>query len=91
MSVCFLAKKCKIHMCNDSLLSHLYLRMSKGGRTIIFSIHQPRFSIFKLFDSLTLLASGRLMFHGPAQEALEYFASAGEAAFSCIPASLTVS
>ena len=91
MSVCFLAKKCKIHMCNDSLFSCLYLRMSKGGRTIIFSIHQPRFSIFKLFDSLTLLASGRLMFHGPAQEALEYFASAGEAAFSCIPASLTVS
>ncbi|KAF6128466.1 ATP binding cassette subfamily G member 2 (Junior blood group) [Phyllostomus discolor] len=55
----------------------LLKRMSKGGRTIIFSIHQPRFSIFKLFDSLTLLASGRLMFHGPAQEALEYFASAG--------------
>ncbi|KAM5338570.1 broad substrate specificity ATP-binding cassette transporter ABCG2-like isoform 2-T2 [Glossophaga mutica] len=54
----------------------LLKRMSKGGRTIIFSIHQPRFSIFKLFDSLTLLASGRLMFHGPAQEALEYFASA---------------
>ncbi|XP_054447731.1 broad substrate specificity ATP-binding cassette transporter ABCG2-like [Pteronotus mesoamericanus] len=55
----------------------LLKRMSKQGRTIIFSIHQPRFSIFKLFDSLTLLASGRLMFHGPAQEALEYFASAG--------------
>ncbi|KAK2489481.1 hypothetical protein MC885_011514 [Smutsia gigantea] len=51
--------------------------MSKQGRTIIFSIHQPRYSIFKLFDSLTLLASGRLMFHGPAQEALGYFSSAG--------------
>ncbi|KAF6128467.1 ATP binding cassette subfamily G member 2 (Junior blood group) [Phyllostomus discolor] len=60
----------------------LLKRMSKGGRTIIFSIHQPRFSIFKLFDSLTLLASGRLMFHGPAQEALEYFASAG---YHCEP------
>ncbi|KAK2115995.1 ATP-binding cassette sub- G member 2, partial [Saguinus oedipus] len=47
------------------------------GRTIIFSIHQPRYSIFKLFDSLTLLASGRLMFHGPAQEALGYFETAG--------------
>nr|KAF6498719.1 hypothetical protein HJG59_000069 [Molossus molossus] len=55
----------------------LLKRMSKEGRTIIFSIHQPRYSIFKLFDSLTLLASGRLMFHGPAQEALKYFASAG--------------
>ncbi|XP_039701607.1 broad substrate specificity ATP-binding cassette transporter ABCG2 [Pteropus medius] len=55
----------------------LLKRMSKQGRTIIFSIHQPRYSIFKLFDSLTLLASGRLMFHGPAQEALGYFASTG--------------
>ncbi|MBZ3878829.1 ATP-binding cassette sub-family G member 2 [Sciurus carolinensis] len=50
--------------------------MSKQGRTIIFSIHQPRYSIFKLFDSLALLASGELMFHGPAQEALGYFESA---------------
>ncbi|XP_061275701.1 broad substrate specificity ATP-binding cassette transporter ABCG2 isoform X2 [Bos javanicus] len=57
-------------------------RMSKQGRTIIFSIHQPRYSIFKLFDSLTLLASGRLMFHGPAQEALGYFGAIG---FHCEP------
>ncbi|KAM5255490.1 broad substrate specificity ATP-binding cassette transporter ABCG2 [Ctenodactylus gundi] len=55
----------------------LLKRMSKLGRTVIFSIHQPRYSIFKLFDSLTLLASGKLMFHGPAQEALEYFSAAG--------------
>ncbi|XP_066135184.1 broad substrate specificity ATP-binding cassette transporter ABCG2-like isoform X2 [Saccopteryx bilineata] len=55
----------------------LLKKMSKQGRTIIFSIHQPRYSIFKLFDSLTLLASGRLVFHGPAHEALGYFASAG--------------
>ncbi|XP_015417012.1 PREDICTED: ATP-binding cassette sub-family G member 2-like [Myotis davidii] len=55
----------------------LLKRMSKHGRTIIFSIHQPRYSIFKLFDSLTLLASGKMMFHGPAQEALGYFASVG--------------
>ncbi|CAH7145414.1 broad substrate specificity ATP-binding cassette transporter ABCG2 [Phodopus roborovskii] len=60
----------------------LLKRMSKQGRTIIFSIHQPRYSIFKLFDSLTLLASGKLMFHGPAQEALEYFASTG---YHCEP------
>ncbi|GAB5570644.1 broad substrate specificity ATP-binding cassette transporter ABCG2 isoform X1 [Prionailurus iriomotensis] len=56
--------------------------MSEQGRTIIFSIHQPRYSIFKLFDSLTLLASGRLMFHGPAQEALGYFTLMG---YQCEP------
>ncbi|KAK1345743.1 hypothetical protein QTO34_008207 [Cnephaeus nilssonii] len=60
----------------------LLKRMSKQGRTIIFSIHQPRYCIFKLFDSLTLLASGKLMFHGPAEEALGYFASAG---YQCEP------
>ncbi|XP_077659606.1 broad substrate specificity ATP-binding cassette transporter ABCG2-like isoform X3 [Urocitellus parryii] len=53
----------------------LLKRISEQGRTIIFSIHQPQYSIFKLFDCLTLLASGRLIFHGPAQEALGYFES----------------
>ncbi|OWK06994.1 ABCG2 [Cervus elaphus hippelaphus] len=64
------------------LITDPSILMSKQGRTIIFSIHQPRYSIFKLFDSLTLLAAGRLMFHGPAQEALDYFQSIG---FHCEP------
>ncbi|KAK7816455.1 LOW QUALITY PROTEIN: hypothetical protein U0070_007872, partial [Myodes glareolus] len=51
-------------------------KMSKRGRTIIFSINQPHYSIFKLFDNLTLVASGKVMFHGPAQEALRYFSMA---------------
>ncbi|XP_068043972.1 broad substrate specificity ATP-binding cassette transporter ABCG2-like isoform X1 [Anomalospiza imberbis] len=55
----------------------LLKRMSKQGRTIIFSIHQPRYSIFRLFDNLTLLAAGRLLYHGPAQHAIEYFQSIG--------------
>ncbi|XP_015354657.2 broad substrate specificity ATP-binding cassette transporter ABCG2-like [Marmota marmota marmota] len=53
------------------------LRISQQGRAIIFTIHQPCYSIFKLFDSLTILASGELIYHGPAQKALEYFQSAG--------------
>ncbi|EGW11200.1 ATP-binding cassette sub-family G member 3 [Cricetulus griseus] len=52
-------------------------KMSMRGRTIIFSINQPPYFIFRCFDSLTLLALGKVMFHGPAQEALEYFTSAG--------------
>ncbi|XP_037065142.1 ATP-binding cassette sub-family G member 3-like isoform X2 [Peromyscus leucopus] len=52
-------------------------RMSMRGRTIIFSINQPQYSIFRTFDSLTLVASGKVMYHGPAQEALEYFTSKG--------------
>ncbi|XP_067902602.1 broad substrate specificity ATP-binding cassette transporter ABCG2-like [Heterodontus francisci] len=60
----------------------LLQRMSRNGKTIIFSIHQPRYSIFKLFSSLTLLANGRLVFHGPASEALNYFSAIG---YSCEP------
>ncbi|KAK7816454.1 hypothetical protein U0070_007871 [Myodes glareolus] len=52
-------------------------RMSRRGRTIIFSIDRPPYSIFRFVDSLTLVASGKVMFHGPAQEALEYFKSGG--------------
>ncbi|OBS59873.1 hypothetical protein A6R68_09000, partial [Neotoma lepida] len=52
-------------------------RMSMRGRTIILSINQSQYSIFRFFDSLTLVASGKVMYHGPAQEALEYFTSTG--------------
>ncbi|NXP79914.1 ABCG2 protein, partial [Ramphastos sulfuratus] len=60
----------------------LLKRMAQQGRTIIFSIHQPRYSIFRLFDNLTLLAAGRVLFHGPAQEALQYFQAIG---YQCEP------
>ncbi|NXC19097.1 ABCG2 protein, partial [Corythaeola cristata] len=55
----------------------LLKKLSRRGRTIIFSIHQPRYSIFKLFDSLTLLALGKVLYHGPAKQSLEYFSSIG--------------
>ncbi|NXM68698.1 ABCG2 protein, partial [Serilophus lunatus] len=60
----------------------LLKKLSRRGRTIIFSIHQPRYSIFKLFDSLTLLATGKVLYHGPAKQALEYFSSIG---YECEP------
>ncbi|NXL52856.1 ABCG2 protein, partial [Podilymbus podiceps] len=60
----------------------LLKRMAKQGKTIIFSIHQPRYSIFRLFDNLTLLAAGRVLYHGPAQHAIEYFQSIG---YKCEP------
>uniref|UniRef100_A0A8K9V123 Broad substrate specificity ATP-binding cassette transporter ABCG2 n=1 Tax=Oncorhynchus mykiss TaxID=8022 RepID=A0A8K9V123_ONCMY len=57
----------------------LLKRMANQGRTIIMSIHQPRYSIYRLFDSLTLLVSGKQVYHGPAQNALDYFADIGYA------------
>lgn len=55
-------------------------RMASQGRTIIMSIHQPRYSIYRLFDTLTLLVSGKMVYHGPAPNALDYFANIGERA-----------
>uniref|UniRef100_A0A452HX59 ABC transporter domain-containing protein n=1 Tax=Gopherus agassizii TaxID=38772 RepID=A0A452HX59_9SAUR len=60
----------------------LLKRLSRRGRTIIFSIHQPRYSIFKLFDSLMLLALGKVLYHGLAKQALTYFNSIG---YQCEP------
>uniref|UniRef100_A0A8C1XF50 ATP-binding cassette, sub-family G (WHITE), member 2a n=1 Tax=Cyprinus carpio TaxID=7962 RepID=A0A8C1XF50_CYPCA len=60
----------------------LLKRMASSGRTIILSIHQPRYSIYRLFDSLTLLVGGRLVYHGPAQDALNYFMQIG---YTCEP------
>ncbi|XP_075320543.1 broad substrate specificity ATP-binding cassette transporter ABCG2d isoform X3 [Odontesthes bonariensis] len=55
----------------------LLKRMAAHGRTIIMSIHQPRYSIYRLFDTLTLLVSGKMVYHGPAPNALDYFSSIG--------------
>merc|ERR1712032_1562968 len=46
--------------------------------TIIMVIHQPRFSIFTLFDTVLLLAKGgRTAYLGPSLQAMEYFTSHG--------------
>lgn len=51
---------------------------SAGGQMIVLSIHQPNFRIFRLFDSLTLLAHGLCVYHGEAQDSvLEYFERLG--------------
>ncbi|XP_034532463.1 broad substrate specificity ATP-binding cassette transporter ABCG2-like [Notolabrus celidotus] len=60
----------------------LLKRMANNGRTIILSIHQPRYSIYRLFDSLTLLVNGKQVYHAPAQMALDYFSEIG---YTCEP------
>uniref|UniRef100_A0A673KY87 ABC transporter domain-containing protein n=1 Tax=Sinocyclocheilus rhinocerous TaxID=307959 RepID=A0A673KY87_9TELE len=42
-----------------------------------FSIHQARYSIFRLFDHLTLLHKGETVYAGPAGKAMDYFQSLG--------------
>ncbi len=51
--------------------------LCKEGHTVISSIHQPRSSIFAMFDDLILLSEGRMLYSGPASEALSYFKELG--------------
>ncbi|KAK3089010.1 hypothetical protein FSP39_000105 [Pinctada imbricata] len=55
----------------------LLRRLALRGRTIIFSIHQPRYSIYRLFDTLMMLSLGETVYHGTSKEALDYFKTIG--------------
>lgn len=59
-------------------------RLSRNGRTVVASIHQPRSSIYSLFDQLYLISEGRAMFAGPAADAVAYFAAL-DPAYACPP------
>jgi ABC-type multidrug transport system ATPase subunit len=51
--------------------------LAMNGRLVISVIHQPRSSIFSMFDQLLLLSEGRTMYSGPAENAVAYFADVG--------------
>uniref|UniRef100_L7N0R8 ABC transporter domain-containing protein n=1 Tax=Ciona intestinalis TaxID=7719 RepID=L7N0R8_CIOIN len=63
----------------NSIVLLLY-KLASGGRNIIMSIHQPRYSIFSLFDRLGLLNKGNIVYRGVAKQAVHYFKDIG---FSC--------
>eukprot|EP00884_Botryococcus_braunii_P015175 jgi/Botrbrau1/23659/Bobra.55_2s0042.1 len=44
-----------------------------GGRTLLCSIHQPRQQIWDMFDFVTLLSEGFLIFYGRPSEAVPWF------------------
>ncbi|KAK0054822.1 ATP-binding cassette sub-family G member 8 [Biomphalaria pfeifferi] len=52
-------------------------RLASKHRTIIMSIHQPRFDIFNTVDTMMLLSKGSIVFNGPAKEMVNYFTSLG--------------
>ena len=47
------------------------------GRLVVSVIHQPRSSIFNMFDKLILLSEGRTMYFGDANKCVQYFANLG--------------
>lgn len=53
---------------------------SQGGKTIIFTIHQPRSDVYQLFDDVLVLTKGSILYMGEGKRADEYMAGRG---FSC--------
>ncbi len=61
-----------------SVLELLKDLSKKNGNTVIFSIHQPRYNMYRLFDTVHLLSLfGETVYHGPAKHAVSYFAQKG--------------
>ncbi|CAA6655701.1 unnamed protein product [Spirodela intermedia] len=51
--------------------------LSRDGRTVIASIHQPSSEVFELFDRLYLLSGGKAVYFGKTSDACEFFAQTG--------------
>ncbi|ERN19204.1 ABC transporter G family member 26 [Amborella trichopoda] len=51
--------------------------LAKAGRTIITTIHQPSSRMFHMFDKLLLISEGCAIYHGQAQDSMNYFSSLG--------------
>ena len=51
--------------------------LADSGRLVISVIHQPRSSIFNMFDQLLLLSEGHTTYYGPASDASAYFSNIG--------------
>lgn len=67
---------------NAQSVMQLLLKLARNNRTIITTIHQPRSSIYQMFDTLMLLSDGRTMYFGPATHATTYF---GHHGYQCPP------
>ncbi|CAF1991638.1 unnamed protein product [Rotaria magnacalcarata] len=60
-----------------SSVMHCLKNLSRQGRTVIFSIHQPRYSIFKIFDTVMFMCKGRCVYHDSAENVVPFFATHG--------------
>lgn len=55
------------------LCQSLHTLAHRGGLTIVMTIHQPRNEIFALFDQLTILVAGKIVFSGTPKESVPHF------------------
>ncbi|KNC77312.1 hypothetical protein SARC_10225, partial [Sphaeroforma arctica JP610] len=55
-------------------------QLAASGRTVVATLHQPSSELFHMFDDLTLMAMGRIMYMGESSQTVKYFADLG---FQC--------
>eukprot|EP01083_Nonionella_stella_P278421 946809_1 len=58
-------------------LIQLLSALASGGRTVISTIHQPNSDMWAMFDKVCLMANGHIVYLGPRDKAVEYFADLG--------------
>lgn len=51
--------------------------IARQGNIVIASVHQPRAATFELFDDITLMSNGYVLFTGPKDQLVPYFESIG--------------
>ena len=56
---------------------HTLKELARTGRTVVAPIHQPSSEVVHMFDDLVIMASGRIMYHGDAEQSVAYFSRRG--------------
>ncbi|CAD6254534.1 unnamed protein product [Miscanthus lutarioriparius] len=59
------------------LVATLSALARKGSRTVVLSVHQPSSRVYRMFDSVLLLAEGSCLYFGAGRDSMDYFASVG--------------
>ncbi|GBF87651.1 ABC transporter G family [Raphidocelis subcapitata] len=60
-----------------SVMRYMQAMAHRGGHTVIASIHQPRAAIWAMFDTALVLSAGLLVYFGPREGMVPWFASLG--------------
>ena len=68
---------------NSQQVIYTLKKLALAGRTVICTLHQPRSSIFDMFDYLCCLSEGRVVYFGLAKDSVKYFEQ--EAGRICSP------
>ena len=67
---------CLVLHLSTNLKSNMILfsrQLTRRGKTIVATIHQPSSIVFNMFDRILLMGEGRVAFFGTTDEAVHFF------------------